>query len=94
MLRVCNSYGKRLEESQNFGPQCGAPAGASDGELRTVSSLRWLLFLVIGLLVLATTVRLGEFYRGYRAKQTAQRGDVNQLLQHLAQQTNNRKVIP
>jgi hypothetical protein len=43
-------------------------------------------------LVLATTARLGQFYRGYRARQTkkispgaTQRGDVNQLLQHLTQ---------
>jgi len=49
MLRVCNRCGKRPEESQNFCPQCGAPAGVSDGALRTASSLRWLLFLVIGL---------------------------------------------
>jgi len=85
MLRVCNRCGKRLEESQNFCPQCGAPAGVSDEALRTASSLRWLLFLVIGLLVLATTVPLGQFYRGYRAKRETQRGDVNQRLQHLAQ---------
>jgi hypothetical protein len=92
MLRVCNSCNITLEHSEGFCPHCGAPTGMPANASRTASSLRWLLFLVIGLLVLATAVRLSQFYREYRTTHTkkiapgaTQRGDVDQPLEHLAQ---------
>ena len=93
MSRVCSGCGKTLEDSQDFCPHCGAPAGVPAAPSRTAGSLRRILLLVAGLLILATTVRLGRLYLGHRttpAKKTVpeatQRGDMNQVLQLLAQQ--------
>ena len=92
MSRVCNSCGITLEDSDGFCPHCGAPTGMPANASKASNSLRRIFFFVVGLLILATAVRLGQFYREYRTTHTkkiapgaTQRGDVDQPLEHVAQ---------